>query len=295
MKTLCHSGKYSVDWTADWTAGWTCFDSRSDIALKQSGAVVPDTFEANTESNHTVWRCNRTSVSLSKLNKNKKKEKKKNTPASKSFADPFPHHSLLLLTTSVRLCHTWSASSVALNRARSVPPLGKICRAARKINQLHIHYTRKSCGWLCFIIGSLLFFFFFFFSRRPLCFRPPTLPSTLFRFCWRAGQLDPSKTILCLVPPGSSWSPGPSAELLRRILFKEQAAVLILRLHLFAIFCSAVLEALWKVPSRPPPSLHNGPVKMSPASRALALWNNTGKPAKIHRTEDNQACSISAM
>lgn len=176
-----------------------------------------------------------------KLNKNKnknKKKEKKNTPASKSFADPFPHHSVLLLTAPTRLSHTWPASSVALNRARSVPRLGKICRAARKINQLHIHYTRKSCGRLCFIIGSL------FFSRRPLHFRPPTFPSTLFRFCWRAGQLDPSKTILHLVPPGSSWSTGPSAELLRQILFKEQAGVLILCLHLFAIFCSAVLEAL---------------------------------------------------
>lgn len=208
---------------------------------------MPDTIEANTERDHTVWRCNRTSGSLSKPNKNKKKEKKKNTQASKSFADPFPHHSLLLLTASVRLSHTWPASSVALNRACSVLRPGKICRAARKINQLHIHYTRKSCGWLCFIIACLFFFFSVFFSEGHYAFSHRPFRQLYFIFVGVQGNLTPQRrsSVSFLQAPHGAQALGsaPPVDPLQRASGCIDFASLPL-----AIFCSAVLKALWKVP-----------------------------------------------
>lgn len=106
--------------------------------------------------------------------------------------------------------------------------------------------------------------------------QPPQPPPfvNFFFFNVRIRQLSPQKIILHLIPLGSLWRKGPSAVLLRRILFKESRRIDSASPPLcYLLLCG--FEVLWKILARPPQSLHNGPVKMSPTRRARALWNNT--------------------
>lgn len=130
-------------------------------------------------------------------------------------ADPFPQQ-FTFNCFSPSVPHLVAERGTEQSTLCSAPR--QICRAIRKINQLHIHY-QKSCGQIYFIIGWLIF-------RICLAFFPFTFfflltYSNLTLSCWPL--VEQRAMFLC-------W-----------ILFK---GVLVLCLHLFAISCAAVWGAV---------------------------------------------------